>query len=323
MHEQVDLYNKYLSDEVKVLSDYDGTDTNTQLRFRILTDSHVFARITAHPYMLLLHKQKTEIKQLKIQERAVMDDFIDDENTDVTDDEDGNVVPVRRGRRDGDDDRETPSSGRSTPANFRSNDWWTKTNMVTAAEENVVELGGKFVILFELLKKCEQIGDKCLIFSQRTEVLDFIEHQLKYFDRNKSLWFTNGRPALEMPSLDGKWGWRKGVDYLRIDGSTSTVERANIIAKFNDPAELRSRMMLISTRAGGVGISLTAANRVILFDVNWNPANDQQSLFRVYRFGQLKPVYIYRLVAQVCEAGLCARAYVFRDAWKSAFTIGK
>jgi transcriptional regulator ATRX len=154
-------------------------------------------------------------------------------------------------------------------------------------------------------------------------VLDFIEHQLKYFDRNKSLWFTNGRPALEMPSLDGKWGWRKGVDYLRIDGSTSTVERANIIAKFNDPAELRSRMMLISTRAGGVGISLTAANRVILFDVNWNPANDQQSLFRVYRFGQLKPVYIYRLVAQVCEAGLCARAYVFRDAWKSASTIGK
>ena len=286
-HAQVDLYNKYLSDEVKVLSNYDGTDTNTQLRLRILPDSHIFARITAHPYMLLLHKKKMDIKQCKEQERADMADFIadDDTDTDMSTDDDGNVVPhtkrTRRAGGDGGESDDGTGSGRSTPDAFRSNDWWTTTNMVTETDENVVDEGGKFVILFELLKKCEQIGDKCLIFSQRTEVLDFIEHLLKHFDRNRREWFTGDeRPAGEAPSLDGgNWGWRKGADYERMDGSTSTADRTRIINKFNDADELRTRMMLISTKAGGVGITLTAANRVILFDVNWNPANDQQSLF--------------------------------------------
>lgn len=78
-----------------------------------------------------------------------------------------------------------------------------------------------------------------------------------------------------------------------------------MIQSFNDPTNERVKCFLISAKAGGQGINLVGANRVILLDTSWNPSNDQQNIFRVFRLGQQKKCYIYRLLAMVW----CPTAY--------------
>ncbi|KAH7968863.1 hypothetical protein HPB52_012060 [Rhipicephalus sanguineus] len=92
--------------------------------------------------------------------------------------------------------------------------------------------------------------------------------------------------------------WVLGIDYFRIDGATSVDLRSRWISMFNDENNHRGRLFLVSTRAGSLGTNLVGANRVVLMDASWNPTHDTQAIFRVYRFGQKKPVFIYRLLAQ-------------------------
>lgn len=145
----------------------------------------------------------------------------------------------------------------------------------------LLESGGKMAILFKVLEESLAIGDKILVFSQSLFTLDLLE---EFLSKRK------------VPRPDMNENWCKNQSYFRLDGSTSAQEREKLINQFNSPENTKSWLFLLSTRAGSLGINLVGANRVVVLDASWNPCHDCQAICRVFRFGQVKPSYIYRLV---------------------------
>ncbi|KAI2657276.1 Transcriptional regulator ATRX [Labeo rohita] len=176
------------------------------------------------------------------------------------------------------------NSGPGSP----SPDWYKE--FVTEPDSEVLEHSGKMVLLFEILRMAEEVEDKVLVFSQSLISLDLIEDFLELAGRAKE----EGK----LSPYKGEGKWFRNIDYYRLDGSTNATTRKKWAEEFNDTSNVRGRLFLISTRAGSLGINLVAANRVIIFDASWNPSYDIQSIFRVYRFGQVKTVFVYRFLAQ-------------------------
>uniref|UniRef100_A0A672MZU0 Proliferation-associated SNF2-like protein n=1 Tax=Sinocyclocheilus grahami TaxID=75366 RepID=A0A672MZU0_SINGR len=133
-------------------------------------------------------------------------------------------------------------------------------------DEQLVEASGKFLILDRMLPELKKRGHKVLIFSQMTSILDIL--------------------------MD--YCYLRGYDYSRLDGSMSYADRDENMKKFSSDPEVF--LFLLSTRAGGLGINLTAADTVIIFDSDWNPQADLQAQDRCHRIGQTKPVMVYRLI---------------------------
>ncbi|KAG8992209.1 DNA-dependent ATPase protein rad54 [Tulasnella sp. JGI-2019a] len=128
---------------------------------------------------------------------------------------------------------------------------------------------GKFAVLERFLDRMRrETDDKIVLISNYTQTLD----------------------------LFAKLCRSKGYGFFRLDGTMATAKRQKLVDQFNNP-EGKEFVFLLSSKAGGCGINLIGANRLILFDPDWNPAADQQALARVWRDGQKKECFVYRFIS--------------------------
>lgn len=133
--------------------------------------------------------------------------------------------------------------------------------------ENIIRSSGKLELLDRMLPKLRAAGHRVLMFTQMTAVMTILEDYFAY----------------------------RGYLSLRLDGSTPAEEREKRMYKFNSP-DSPYFIFLLSTRAGGLGLNLTAANTVVIFDSDWNPMMDLQAQDRAHRIGQRSDVSVFRLV---------------------------
>src|SRR5271163_3741513 len=136
-------------------------------------------------------------------------------------------------------------------------------------DEHLVFNAGKMVMLDRLLVRLKKQGSRVLIFSQMSRLLDILEDYCVFRD----------------------------FKYCRIDGGTAHEDRIQAIDDYNKP-DSEKFVFLLTTRAGGLGINLTSADIVVLYDSDWNPQADLQAMDRAHRIGQTKQVVVYRFVTE-------------------------
>mgnify|MGYP002717821235 CR=1 FL=1 len=145
------------------------------------------------------------------------------------------------------------------PMNFQS----------TKSKQVVPELSGKLKFLDMLLAHIKtQTDDKVVLVSNYTQTLDLLE----------------------------KLCHLRGYKFVRLDGTMSIKKRGKVVENFNNPNS-SDFIFMLSSKAGGCGLNLIGANRLVMYDPDWNPANDGQAMARVWRDGQKKQCYIYRLLS--------------------------
>ena len=166
----------------------------------------------------------------------------------------------------------------------------------TPVDETLVTESGKMLLLDRLLPELIQKGHKILIFSQFKTQLDLLETYCEEL---------------------------RGWPTCRIDGSIAQSDRQEQILAFNEP-DSETRIFLLSTRAGGQGINLAAADTVLLFDSDWNPQQDLQAQDRAHRIGQTRPVIVYRFATKgTVEQMLLEKADSKRRLEKLVISKGK
>ncbi|RVX22343.1 DNA repair protein RAD5B [Vitis vinifera] len=153
-----------------------------------------------------------------------------------------------------------------------------KTDLITCPSENRFRIdveknwkeSSKISELLHCLERISQsrIGEKSIVFSQWTSFLDLLEIPLR----------------------------RRGIGFLRYDGKVVQKQRERILKEFSETEE--KMVLLMSLKAGGVGLNLTAASNVFLMDPWWNPAVEEQAIMRIHRIGQERTVRVRRFIVK-------------------------
>jgi len=157
--------------------------------------------------------------------------------------------------------------------------------------DNLISRSGKLEVLAKILPLWKRQGHRVLIFCQWTKMLSLIEQ------------FVTTQ------------GWKFG----RLDGKTNIASRQRLVDSFNNDETYFG--MLLTTRTGGVGLNLTGANRIILYDPDWNPQTDAQARERAWRFGQKKEVTVYRLITAGAIEERIYHRQIFKNAISSAVLV--
>lgn len=131
--------------------------------------------------------------------------------------------------------------------------------------------------------------------SGKLQVLDSLLHRIRTTTDEKVVLVSNYTSTMDvLANLLNSLSYK----YLRLDGSTPPAKRQDLVDRFNRSPPSNSFVFLLSAKAGGTGLNLIGASRLVLFDLDWNPATDLQAMARVHRDGQQRPCYIYRLITQ-------------------------
>lgn len=160
---------------------------------------------------------------------------------------------------------------------------WARALMNTVRDPMAVEHSHKMYLLKIIIDNATGAGDKALIFTHSTLTLGFLEKALK------------------------SWG----VSFIKIDGKTPMGSRQKLTKQFNDRANIQ--VGLISTEAGGLGLNLPGANRVIIFDFKWSPMWEEQAIGRAYRIGQKQHVFVYRFHASGTFEEIVRNTVLFKN----------
>ena len=263
---QTELYRRYIK---AIMS---GGENSMATQVRLFGWLGVLTLLTNHPRcfrMKLLAPSKNGPSKKSDLDTEAEDDTSG--NHTPVDVESGSATPISEDAVTTSEELADAEAAKEAPADAPLHKLGLTETMIQSILHGFVEdadpqLSAKVTIFLTLLKYSLECKDKVLVFSSSIPTLEYLDDLLT----------------------------QQGLSFGRIDGQTKMQKRMEALEDFhhND-----FDIMLVSTRAGGVGLNIQGANRVFIFDFGFNPTWEEQAIGRAYRLGQTKPVYVYRFVA--------------------------